>query len=109
MTISLTGAYPRYRLYTDAYSYFGILPDIILGRLLNGDSVSHLEAELGKFLDTENVVCTSMCRMGIYYAVKALIKPGQRVIMSPYTIADVVNMVICAGGAPVRRCGREQL
>src|SRR6185503_17787272 len=34
-------------------------------------------------------------------AVKALIKPGRKVILSPYTIADVVNMVVCAGGEPV--------
>jgi dTDP-4-amino-4,6-dideoxygalactose transaminase len=34
-------------------------------------------------------------------AVKALIKPGQEVILSPYTLVDVVNMVIFAGGHPV--------
>jgi dTDP-4-amino-4,6-dideoxygalactose transaminase len=42
-----------------------------------------------------------MCRTGIYLAVKHLIRPGQDVVMSPYTIADVVNMVILAGGRPV--------
>ena len=29
-----------------------------------------------------------------------LIKPGQKVVMSPYTIHEVVNMVLCAGGVP---------
>jgi dTDP-4-amino-4,6-dideoxygalactose transaminase len=42
-----------------------------------------------------------MARVGIYLAVKAMIGPGQKVVMSPYTIADVVNMVVCAGGVPV--------
>ena len=42
-----------------------------------------------------------MARTGIYLCLKALIQPGQEVILSPYTIADVVNMVICAGGRPV--------
>ena len=40
-------------------------------------------------------------RFGLYLALRQLIKPGQEVILSPYTIYDVVNMVICAGGKPV--------
>jgi dTDP-4-amino-4,6-dideoxygalactose transaminase len=40
-------------------------------------------------------------RVGIYLAVKYLVKPGQKVVLSPYTIADVINMVICAGAVPV--------
>ncbi len=42
-----------------------------------------------------------MARVGVYLIIKHLIKPGQTVIMSPYTVADVVNMVICAGARPV--------
>jgi dTDP-4-amino-4,6-dideoxygalactose transaminase len=42
-----------------------------------------------------------MCRTGIYLVVKHLVQPGREVVMSPYTIADVVNMVILAGGRPV--------
>ena len=35
-------------------------------------------------------------------AVKACIKPNKnKIILSPFTIFDVVNMVICAGGVPV--------
>jgi dTDP-4-amino-4,6-dideoxygalactose transaminase len=33
--------------------------------------------------------------------IKSLIKPGQKVILSPYTISDVINMVVAAGGIPV--------
>ena len=42
-----------------------------------------------------------MARVAIYLVLKNIIKPGQGVIMSPYTIADVVNMVVLAGGIPV--------
>jgi dTDP-4-amino-4,6-dideoxygalactose transaminase len=42
-----------------------------------------------------------MARTGLYYAVKSVLGPKKKVILSPYTIADVVNMVICAGGIPV--------
>jgi perosamine synthetase len=42
-----------------------------------------------------------MARVGIYLALKHLIRKGQKVILSPYTISDVVNMVLCAGGVPL--------
>lgn len=50
-----------------------------------------------------HAVCTGQARSGIYLAVKSIIeKAGKNaVIMSPYTIFDVVNMVIAAGGRPV--------
>ena len=41
-----------------------------------------------------------MARVGIYLALKHLLRKGQKVILSPYTISDVVNMVLCAGGVP---------
>jgi dTDP-4-amino-4,6-dideoxygalactose transaminase len=42
-----------------------------------------------------------MARVGIYLALKNMIQQGQTVILSPYTIADVINMVLCAGGRPL--------
>ena len=50
----------------------------------------------------KNNLSLSQGRLGIYLAVRAIIKPNQNeIILSPYTIFDVVNMVICAGGKPV--------
>ena len=41
-------------------------------------------------------------RTGIFLAVKLfLINKRPNVLMSPYTIPDVINMVVCAGGIPV--------
>jgi perosamine synthetase len=42
-----------------------------------------------------------MARTGLYLGLRELIRPGQKVILSPLTIVDVVNMVILAGGIPV--------
>ena len=40
--------------------------------------------------------------MGVYLAIKAVIKGEKNeIILSPYTIFDVVNMVLCAGGKPI--------
>lgn len=97
----LPGPGPRYRIYRRLANYTGLTLDAIGGRMTAGPDLETFEAELRRFLDTPNAVCACMARVGIHVALKALIKPGQDVIMSPYTIADVVNMVISAGGRPV--------
>jgi dTDP-4-amino-4,6-dideoxygalactose transaminase len=42
-----------------------------------------------------------MARTGLYFGLRELIRPGQTVVMSPFTIVDMVNMVLLAGGIPV--------
>jgi perosamine synthetase len=60
-----------------------------------------LEEMLGH---TIRVVMLGRARMGLYLLVKYAMnhKPGRtEVVLSPYTIPDVINMVILAGGQPV--------
>ena len=96
------GPSPRNRLYTDLNSYTQFLGYVLGGRFINSkQDIENFEHELRVRFSSRHAVCVSQCRVGIYFAVKALIKPGQEVIMSPYTIADVINMVIFAGGRPV--------
>ena len=93
---------PRNRLYTDLNSYTQFLGYVLGGRFINSkQDIERFEHELRVRFSTRHAVCVSQCRVGIYFAVKSLIEPGQEVIMSPYTIADVINMVIFAGGRPV--------
>lgn len=93
---------PRNRLYTNVNSYLQFL-GYVLGWRFQQDTqdIEIFEKALRERLNTQHAVCVYQCRVGIYFAVKALIKPGQEVILSPYTIADVINMVIFAGGRPV--------
>lgn len=98
---------PRYRLYTRFKSYASFASDLILGRIKKGSDVRRLEEALSKKFEVSYVAAVPMARVGIYLTLKYLIKPGQGVIMSPYTVADIVNMVICAGGVPVF-CDIEQ-
>jgi hypothetical protein len=75
----------------------------VCGRILSGRFSNGTDVRLA-ICDLQLVpyaIAMPMVRVRIYMAIRALIKPGQTVIMSPYTIADVVNMVICAGGIPV--------
>lgn len=99
--------HPRSRIYTTLNSYLSFFINLLFGRITKGNDVVKLEQALSEKLGIANVVCVPMDRIGIYLAVKHLIRPGQGVIMSPYTIADVVNMVVCAGGVPVF-CDIEQ-
>lgn len=99
--------HPRSRIYTNFNSYSSFLIELISGRLNKGDDVEKFEQALAEKLGVPYVVCMPMDRVGVYLTIKHIIKPGQGVIMSPYTIADVVNMVICAGAKPVF-CDIEQ-
>lgn len=92
---------PRFRLYTTAGDYVAFARDILFGRLSSGDDVERLEHWISEHYRVPHAVCVPQGRVGIYLAVKHLIKPGHTVVLSPYTIADVINMVICAGGVPV--------
>ena len=49
----------------------------------------------------ENIIFLGRARTGIYLAVKQFLnKEKPKVLMSPFTIPDVINMVKCAGGTP---------
>jgi dTDP-4-amino-4,6-dideoxygalactose transaminase len=73
---------------------------ILAGVGYDGPGVKNLEKALTE-LHGCRAVAVPMARVGIYLALKHLIRKGQKVILSPYTISDVVNMVVCAGGVPV--------
>jgi dTDP-4-amino-4,6-dideoxygalactose transaminase len=73
----------------------------LLRKVQSGDDVLLAERQVADFVRAEHAVAVPQCRVGIYLALKVLIEQGQEVILSPYTIHEVVNMVICAGGRPV--------
>ena len=91
---------PRYRLYDDPRTYATIARELLTGRYRTGDACSELERSLAS-LGAPHAVLAPRARVAIHLAVKASIRPGQKVVLSPYTIADVVNMVVAAGGEPV--------
>ena len=95
------GPFPRFRIYRNFRSYANLIGDAAVGRVTHGKDVETFETALTRFLEAPHAICTCMARVGIHFAVKGLITPGQDVVMSPYTIADVVNMVISAGGRPL--------
>jgi perosamine synthetase len=92
---------PRARLYTTAAAYAQAVTATLSGVGYDGDGVRELERALEVLHPGCRAVAMPMARVGIYLTLKRLIRPGQKVILSPYTISDVVNMVLCAGGVPL--------
>jgi len=92
---------PRYRIYSRLEDYLSIVREVATGRVNRGDDTTVLERAVCERQGTAHAVALAKARVGIFVAIRALIEPGQKVVLSPYTISDVVNMVICAGGVPV--------
>lgn len=101
MTIGFHAPSPRFRIYGRSRDYLTIMGSLLTRRWLKGTNLSEVEAAAARLSGGRHAVCMPKARVGIFLAVRALIAPGQKVILSPYTISDVVNMVICAGGVPV--------
>ncbi len=93
---------PRFRIYTTARSYFVPLDYLLRRReTASASAIECFEARLCGDIGVGHAICVPQNRVGLYLTLHALLKPGQSVIMSPYTIVDVTNMVLCAGGRPV--------
>ena len=72
------------------------------GRIRRGETdVVDLQTQVAEFTGATHALCMPQARVGIFLALCSLIRPGQKVVLSPYTYYDVVNMVLCAGGRPV--------
>lgn len=95
------GALPRLRIYTSSSQYWDVAKALISRRPGDGGDVDRLERSIEQLFGVRHAIAMPMARVAIYATLRNLILPGQQVILSPYTIADVVNMVICAGGVPV--------
>ncbi len=92
---------PRFRIYSKPWMYGSIIKDILSGRVWAGDEDRQLEEMVKDSVGVPYAVCMPKARVGVYLLVRAMVPPGKKVILSPYTISDIVNMVICAGGVPV--------
>ncbi len=90
---------PRLRLYTKRTTY----AQLLLSKAVLASKTSRvleLEGFLQKRYGCKNVVLTSMGRMAIYLALKAMDKTGE-VIVSPITVPEVIQLIKLSGCTPV--------
>jgi len=94
---------PRYRYYATAKIYPALIKRSLFGRHGRDgpDEIASLAERIADLTGTTHALCLPQARVGLYLALRCLIRPGQNVILSPYNLYDVINMVICAGGRPV--------
>ena len=91
----------RQVFYGAPHTYLNIWRDGLFGRINIGDDVEKLEETFAKELNTKHAIAVPQDRVGIYLVLNSLPANRRKVILSPYTIYDVVNMVICAGCTPI--------
>jgi dTDP-4-amino-4,6-dideoxygalactose transaminase len=90
----------RYRIYGGVSNYLQTAAELLSGSWNQGSGIAELEARVCSHFGVRHAIAMPMARVAISLALKHLIRPGEKVLMSPYTIADVVNVVIAAGGIP---------
>jgi dTDP-4-amino-4,6-dideoxygalactose transaminase len=95
----MLGPAPRFRFYGSPRNYLTAAA-AVLSRPKSHE-VERLEGALQQRLGVAHAIALSQGRLGIHLAVKHLLTAGKEVILSPYTIYDVINMVIAAGAIPV--------
>ncbi len=57
---------------------------------------------LKNFLSTENILITSQGRVAAYNIFKVILEKNKKeILISPYTLTEVINAIIYAGGTPI--------
>ncbi|MGI9390228.1 MAG: DegT/DnrJ/EryC1/StrS family aminotransferase [Boseongicola sp.] len=91
---------PRYRIYGGVSKYLTLLRHFSESSRSQGP-IRELEELAALRFDASSAVAVPQNRVGIYLAIKSIVRPGKKVILSPYTLSDVINMVVCAGAVPI--------
>ncbi len=93
---------PRFRFYGSPWNYGSVIAGEIRSRRGHEKTIMRLEHEVAQFLGKSHAVALPQARLGVYLTTRALVRQGRdEVILAPYTIHDVVNMVLAGGGRPV--------
>ena len=93
--------YSRYRIASGLRFYFRCLISILTLEFLHQRRVPRLEEKLRRFTREENLLAIPQARVGLYWYLREVLEPGDEVLTSSYTLIDMVNMILCAGGKPV--------
>ena len=88
--------YPRQILYVkNILSYFKI-------NKKNKNNIKKFQKIFEKKFKTKKVIPIGMGRVGIYLACNQISKKNKdEIVLSPFTIFDVVNMILCSKSKPV--------
>lgn len=92
---------PRTKFYNCGTVYKQAAADLLRFRVHRGNEVADFEAHAAEHFGCRYAIATPLARMGIYLCLRYFIREGQSVLQSPYTLAEVINIAVCAGGKPL--------
>lgn len=92
---------PRTKFYGCGRVYSQLASDLLRFRIHSGNAVAEFESQAASHFGSKHAVATPLARMGIFLCLRYFIRPNQFVLQSPYTLAEVINMSVCAGGKPL--------
>ena len=85
-------------------SSFKIYIKVLLNLIFNNGKENEIAFKnaLKDYFSTENIVLTSQGRVAAYNIFKVILsKKKKEILISPYTLTEVINAIIYAGGTPI--------
>jgi len=93
---------PRAQLYGDGFSLLVAALKAIFGSLEKNSQAAELEKQYALRYQRKHTKTLSTARLCLNFTLRAMeLPPGSEVLMTPLTIADMVNMIRAAGHKPV--------
>lgn len=93
---------PRARVYLSLGLLMATLLKVLFTKLKKGEKTAALEKKLSEYFGAKHAIILPRARIAMFYLLKNLNLPkDSEVIMTPLTIADMVNAVRWAGLTPV--------
>jgi len=93
---------PRTRLYFDFSLLLKAISKIFITEFDDEGKIEEFEKKFASYCGISHALAVSYARVGLYYVLKALnLPPGSEVLMTPITIADMVNVIQLLGLKPV--------
>jgi len=85
---------PRVQIYLDLSDLISVFFKTLFSKLERGQKTEEFENAFKSYYQVEQAVVLSQARIALYYILKNLnLSKGDQVLMTPLTIADMVNMI----------------
>lgn len=93
---------PRGKVYFSSSAFRETFSAIVARKVFRGGALLKFEDEFAKYIGTKYAIATSSGTVSLYLCLKALdIKKGEEIIVSAYTVPEIVAIIVYYGAKPV--------
>ncbi len=93
---------PRGKVHFSSLAFREAFSVIIARKVFGGGALPKFEDEFAKYIGAKYAIATSSGTVSLYLCLKALdIKKGEEIILSAYTVPEVVAIIVYYGAKPV--------